>query len=104
MCESPSLPARSSMHLSFLSSCPTQFAMAHCAWETDAWQRGVANADPARLRDALKSGSIGFSFSGGGFFMPYNVGAIEVRARRAPCPHSRLSMAPVAWLAMSTHG
>lgn len=50
------------------------------AWTSPSYSEGIDNADPVHLSAALRNGSIGFSFSGGGFLLPYYVGSIRTLA------------------------
>eukprot|EP00798_Chlamydomonas_sp_ICE-L_P003313 gene3313-13340_t len=47
----------------------------HPVWSCGKHNPVTDNSDPASLLQAVQEGSVGFSFSGGGFLMAYHVGA-----------------------------
>ncbi len=69
-------PERGSLF--FLLPMGRTFGHAWVSTDSDGFGlRNIDNADPALLSEGLATGSIGFSFSGGGFFLPYHLGAIR---------------------------
>mmetsp|Transcript_32555 Transcript_32555/g.71865 ORF Transcript_32555/g.71865 Transcript_32555/m.71865 type:complete len:359 (+) Transcript_32555:60-1136(+) len=64
------------------ASAPAKAAIESALWTTNKFgslkhDPLLALADPANLARALKDQSIGFSFSGGGFLLPYYVGTLS---------------------------
>lgn len=51
-------------------------------WDSsDVSMSSVEHCHPERIVEALRRGSIGFSFSGGGFLLPYFLGVIRFLLR-----------------------